>query len=280
MRQVSRLVLRARSAPRTKPQPLWLRPAQLGMAAVAAVAAIGIGLKVLQDLGILADAQQWSEARLLEATGRTGLVVRKVHALGRDRTAERDVAQILERLRGAVILAVDSGLIKERLESLPWVRSATVVRQFPDTLLARLEEHQPLAIWLHEGRRRLIGQDGEIIPVSAVGRDRRLPVLSGAGAPARARDLFRMIETEPTLAPRLTQATLIGGRRWNVWLDHRIEVRLPESEAEEAWHFLAARQRETGLLGRAIEAVDLRQSGWLVLRLMDETGPMASGRGV
>jgi cell division protein FtsQ len=95
----------------------------------------------------------------------------------------------------------------------------------------------------------------------------------------RAQALFRVLDAEPALARRLTQATLIGDRRWNVWLDHRIEVRLPEEGAEEAWRFLAKRQRETALLSRAVEAIDLRNPSWLVLRLMDEKAP-ATGQGV
>lgn len=278
MRQVSRLVMRARLAPRRPPRPRWLRPVQLAGAVLAAVATLGIGLKMLGELGILGDARRWAETRLLDASGRAGLVVRRIQAEGRVRTPDRELIQLLEKIQGSFILAVDSGLVKERLESLPWVRSATVVRQLPDTLLARLEEHRPLAVWLHDGQRRLIDLEGEIIPVRVAGRYRELPVLSGAGAPARAPELFRVLATELPLARRVTQASLIGERRWNVWLDHRIEIRLPESGEEEAWHFLAAQQRRTSLLARAIEAIDLRHPGWLVLRLMDETAASDRGR--
>jgi cell division protein FtsQ len=278
MRQVSRLALRRRLAPRSRPRPRWLRPVQIAAATAAVALALGAGLKVLAGLGILDDARQRLEAGLLDASGRAGLVVRNVLAEGRQRTPEPELVQTLEKLQGTFILTVDSRQLKERLESLPWVRSATVVRQFPDTLIARLEEHHPLALWLHEKRRRLIGKDGEIIPAPVVGRHQGLPVLTGAGAPERAPGLFRILGSDAALSRRVTQATLIAGRRWNVWLDHRVEVRLPETGEEEAWRFLAAEQRRTALLDRAIEAVDLRHPGWIVLRLIDEPKPRASGQ--
>jgi cell division protein FtsQ len=279
MRQVSRLAHRARLAPRGRPKPRWLRPVQLTGAALATAAMVGFGIHTLYRLGIIGDAWAATQMRLLELSGRAGLVVEHIYAEGRERTGAMEIIQSLESYQDSFILAVDTTAVKERLEGLPWVREATVTRQFPTTLLVRIEEHRPLALWVHDGRRRLIGQDGEVVPVGDLGRFRTLPVLRGAGAPGRARELFEQLAAEPDLARRLTQATLVGERRWNVWLDHRIEVRLPETGAEEAWRFLGRRQRETALLSRAIEAIDLRNPSWLVLRLMDET-PTAPGQGV
>jgi cell division protein FtsQ len=273
MRQVSRLAHRARLAPRGRPKPRWLRPVQLTAAALAAVATLGFGVHTLYRLGILGDALAAAQMRLLELSGRAGLVVEHIYAEGRERTSAMEIIRSLESYQDSFILTVDTNAVKERLEGLPWVRQATVTRQLPTTLLVRIEEHRPLALWVHDGRRRLIGQDGEVVPVRDVGRFRRLPVLRGAGAPSRAPELFEQLAAEPDLAQRLTQATLVGERRWNVWLDHRIEVRLPETGAEEAWRFLGKQQRETALLSRAIEAIDLRNPSWLVLRLMDEKAP-------
>lgn len=278
MRQVSRLAHRARLAPRGRPKPRWLRPVQTTAAVVAVVLAVGFGVQTLYRLGILDDALAAAETRLLDLSGRAGLVVEHVYAEGRERTTQREIVRSLEDYQGMFILAVDKAAVKDRLERLPWVQRATVARQFPNTLLVRIEEHRPLAVWVHEGRRRLIGQEGELVPVAEFAGIRNLPILRGAGAPPRAHELFRLLEIEPALARRLTQATLVSERRWNVWLDQRIEVRLPEKGAEEAWRFLGRQQRETGLLNRAVEAVDLRNPSWLSLRLMDDKAS-SSGQG-
>ena len=279
MRQVSRLAHRARLAPRGRPRPRWLRPLQLTLATMAVVAAIGFGVQTLYRLGILADAMGAARGQLMALSGRLGLVVEKIYAEGRERTSEQELLQILDHYQDEFILAVDTAAVKQRLESLPWVRRATVSRQFPTTLLVRIEEHQPVAVWSEDGRRRLIGKEGELVPVANVRGFGKLPIVRGAGAPARVAELFRVVDVEPALARRLTQATLVGERRWNVWLDHRVEVRLPESGAEAAWRFLAKRERETALLSRAIESIDLRNPSWLSLRLMDPKAPTA-GQGV
>src|SRR5690606_37879060 len=41
--------------------------------------------------------------------------------------------------------------VRERVETVPWVRSARVRRIWPDRLEVRIEEHRPLALW-HDGR--------------------------------------------------------------------------------------------------------------------------------
>lgn len=277
MRQVSRLAHRARLAPRGKPRPRWVRPVQLALASVAVVAVVGFGVHALYRLGILGDVASATHERLLALSGQLGLRVEKMYAEGRERTSERDLVAALGRYQDTFILAVDTAAAKQRLESLPWVQRATVTRQFPDTLSIRLEEHHPVAVWIDNGHRRLIGKQGELIPVGDMRGFGALPVLRGDGAPQRIDELFRILDAEPTLERHLTQATLVGERRWNVWLDHRVEVRLPERGAEEAWRYLGKRQRETGLLSRAIVAIDLRNPSWLALRLMDMT-PRA-GRG-
>lgn len=273
MRQVSRLAHRARLAPRGRPKPRWLRPVQATAATLAVLLAVGFGIQTLYRLGILDEALAAAEARLLDLSGRAGLVVEHIYAEGRERTTQREIIQSLEDYQGDIILAVDSSAVREKLEQLPWVQRATVSRQFPNTLLVRIEEHRPLAVWVHEGRRRLIGQEGELVPVVEFAGSRNLPILRGAGAPGRVHELFRLLDTEPLLARRLTQATLVSERRWNLWLDHRIEIRLPEKGAEEAWRFLGRQQREAGLLNRAVEAIDLRNPSWLSLRLMDDKAP-------
>ena len=86
-----------------------------------------------------------------------------------------------------------------------------------------------------------------------------------------------VLASEPKLARRVSYAQLVGERRWNIYLDGRIEVRLPEREPEKAWRRLAAQHQENGLLGRAIKAVDLRHSAWLTLELADELYTSAKG---
>lgn len=59
---------------------------------------------------------------------------------------------------------------------------------------------------------------------------------------------------------RVDAAMRVGGRRWNVFLDNGVSIRLPEEEEPaEAWHRLAEYQRMYALLAKNIRAIDMRE---------------------
>lgn len=266
MRQVTLAAHRARNVQRKPPPRRWHRWLRRGLMALAVLAATGAAGRAAIEHGALERAGVLAGRAGTGLADATGLVVRNVYAEGRRMTPERSLVGALEHIMGQPILVVDLDEVRERLQRLPWVRSVTVRRQFPDAILARLEEHRPLALWRQRDMLHLVDGEGSVIAIDDLRPFVRLPLLAGDDAPQHARALFTMLETEPQLADRVTAATRIAGRRWNVYVDGRIEIRLPAEGAEAAWHRLAEAQRGGALLERSISAVDLRAPDWLVLR--------------
>ncbi|MES9972724.1 cell division protein FtsQ/DivIB [Candidatus Thiodiazotropha sp. LNASS1] len=65
---------------------------------------------------------------------------------------------------------VDLIRIRNQIEQLPWVKSASVRRIWPDTLAVRVDEQVPLAYW---------GEDAMVNPQGEVFRPKHLPRLQG-----------------------------------------------------------------------------------------------------
>ena len=289
MRQVRRLAYRTRHAMRRPPPPRWRKPALLGLVVAGCAVLLGASWHIARESGLTERARFAVHDHLVAVTDGMGMRIGDILVAGRQRTNPVEISQILEPYYGQNTLSVDISAIQQRLQSLPWVREATVSRQLPDRLTTRLAEHRPVALWqpttlvpvsrsVSDGAApeqlprgpALVSDQGDIIRVGAVYPFRHLPILSGSGAPAAAPDLLRLIAGEPTLAALFTGAERVDGRRWNVFIDGRVEVRLPEIDAAAAWHRLARLQREQRLLTRAIEAVDLRLDDRIVVRLSDE----------
>jgi hypothetical protein len=146
----------------------------------------------------------------------------------------------------------------------------TTDRRLPDTLYVRLVEKRPLALWQHDGRLQLIDDTGAVIPVPRLDRFAKLPLVVGADAASHAADLLAMLAKEPDLAARVTAAVRVGGRRWNLRLDGRIDVLLPADDAATAWAALAHLERSSAILEREVEAIDLRLPDRLVVRLLPQ----------
>jgi cell division protein FtsQ len=215
---------------------------------------------------------------VLAGSAAIGFSVGDIMVEGRETTAPETILEALAAGRGTPIFGVDLERAKERLEALPWVRSATVVRRLPDTLYVRLAERAPLALWQHDGKIELIDRDGGVIPVRRLDRFAKLPLVVGTDAAGHAAELLAMLATEPELALRVTAAVRVGGRRWDLHLDDAVDVMLPETGAAEAWSRLAQLERTQKLLERQIERVDLRLPDRLVLRLPPQPQPAAEAK--
>lgn len=290
MRQVRRLAYRTRHALRKPPPPRWQRPTRAALLLVTCAGLLAASHHLAERSGLIERARFAVGDQLIALSDGMGMAVADIFTEGRQRTSAAEIFRILEPYYGQNILAVDIGAIQQRLQSLPWVRRATVSRQLPDRLVTNLVEHRPLALWygapalapLPESApalgglapratgTALVSDRGDIIRIDAVTPWRHLPILSGADAPAAAPELMRLIETEPALARKVTGAERVDGRRWNVFVDGRIEVRLPEHEPAAAWARLARLDAEERLLARAVDAIDLRLDDRVIVRLADE----------
>ncbi len=244
----------------------WSRRAILAASGAAAFAVLAGGGAVLYRAGAMASLAAVAERHLLAWTAQCGLAVRNVEVEGRARADREAVLSAIAVVRGTPILAVDPAQAKRRLESIPWIRSASVERRLPDTVHVRLVERQPLAFWQRHGKLVLVDRDGAIITGERLERFGNLLVLVGPDAPASGAALIDTLGTEPDLAAHVAAAVRVGGRRWNLRLDNGVDIALPEEDAAGAWRRLAQLERSDGILERNIQMVDLRLPDRLVLR--------------
>lgn len=203
---------------------------------------------------------------LLQRTADLGLKVGNVHVVGRHHTAAEEILATLDVEQGSPLLGFDPHAARERLEALPWVRSASVERRLPDLIHVTLVEREALALWQRDGVLQVIDTTGAVIPAADPADFAGLPMVVGEGAEREAQALFALLDSEPYLRTRVEAAVRVGARRWNLRLEPGIDVRLPEEGALEAWQTLARLDREEGLLSRDLVVIDMRQPDRLLVR--------------
>jgi cell division protein FtsQ len=214
-------------------------------------------------IGKTADSAKWE---LIAASANIGLKVNEVLVTGRDETSRKRLLDAVRLVRGAPILAFDPSEVRERVEALPWIKKATVQRLLPDTVVVRIIERQPLALWQHDGQYSLIDHNGTVIVDADLKRFSNLLVVVGKDAPRHAAELIQMLGTQPSLMPLVKAAVWVGERRWNLTLNNEIDVRMPEQNPEAAWAQLAEYQNKHQVLTRDVEVLDLRLPGRLIVR--------------
>jgi cell division protein FtsQ len=239
-------------------------------AAISAGIHAGIRLgrpPAIEDLSAAALGHRVEDG-LLEATARLGFAVTDVAVEGRRETDPATILKALAVRRGTPILAFSPSRAAIRIAALPWVRSARVERLLPGTIFVRLVERRPLALWQHGGVMQLIDDEGAVIPVGDLGRFAKLPLVVGEDAAAHAGALVRMLRREPRLAAHVTAAIWVDGRRWNLRLDKGVQVLLPADDPGAAWAELARLERNSAILQRDIDTIDMRLPDRLVLRIV------------
>lgn len=253
---------------------VWRRRAARSGVAVAVISVLAVGFVWLSHAGAIARLAGTVADETNRLTLAAGFRLEDIRITGRSRTQTEHILAALEIKRGDNLLALDIDRAKERLEALPWVRSAVVERRLPNTIRLNVVERRAVALWQRDGRFVMLDLGGTEIPDN-IEAFRDLPIVVGAQAPGEVARLLAMLRTQPTLAPRVKAAVLVGGRRWNLRLDHvdhGIDVRLPESHPEDALRRLVEFDREHGLLKRHLAMVDMRVPDRLVVRMEGSDG--------
>ncbi len=274
MRFLSR---RAATPSRRRPFPIAATAMSVGVVLASASAASGYWL--WRD-GVVIRTASAIDARLLAIGDRHGLALENVDVVGRQRQSIASILQALGVQRGMPMFDIDLAAARRRLETLPWIRSADVERQLPDTLFVRLTEREPFAFWQRGDTLSLIDRDGTVIQTDNVAQYGPRLVLVGDDAPAQAAGLVDMLATEPALARRVTAAVRFGDHRWTLHFDTGVEAALPETGAPAAWQRLASLEAQDHILERNIVAVDLRLPDRLIVRLAPTDAAKRAGRRV
>lgn len=212
---------------------------------------------------------------------------------------QRTPAAALDQAARAAVqrnfLGADLVATQRAVEDLPWVRKAVVRRVWPGTLVVRVEEHQPVALWLrledgevttaNNNPERLVNHLGEVFEANLgeVGAE-ALPQL--VGPDARSAEMLRMLQRlQPVLADAglvVTTLHLSGRGSWRAETDGGATIELgrgSDDEVIERTRRFAATVQGTRLRffgGAALESADLRHGNGYALRLAGvETRPAA-----
>ena len=210
-------------------------------------------------------------SKLIEASGNisktVGLIVREVIVEGRSKTKKSALLQALQVSEGDNILAINITEMKDRINKLPWVKSARIERHFPNKISLTLFERTPMARWQTNGVLKLIDVDGDVIPRVDLTRFSNLPIIIGKNAPKIAGQILKTLSNEPHLFRRVKSLTLVSDRRWDVQLDNQINVHLPEKNPGKAWAHLATVEQGHNIFGDQVQGIDMRLENQLIIKI-------------
>lgn len=189
--------------------------------------------------------------------------------------AEADSTEISDRIdvtQASSLLMVDAERARARIAEIPWVSDVSVKKLYPNRIVVTLTERLPFALWQDDGRLKVVDKTGAVMSETLQPRHAGLPLVVGAGANARLEEAVALMNSAPSIRPRIRAAVLVAERRWNLMTVDGIEILLPEEDPRGALARVAALQDSKKLLDRDLVVVDVRVPDRLFVRLSDAAG--------
>jgi cell division protein FtsQ len=231
---------------------------------------VGLVLLVTGAVGGVAAAVHWALT-----TPRFAVVA--VEVRGASRVEPQRILELSGIVHGTNLWLLDPGLIRARLETLPEIRRAEVVRELPNRVSIHVEERRPFTL-VHAARLHWLDEDGRLLGEERHAVATEVPVISGLSedelatmrtAPGpRARAAIALIRallrTGSALAAEISEIDMSRSEGPVLYTVDGVEVRLGSEEWEER---LA---RLEGVLAQVatedVRGVDLRFRDQVVLR--------------
>lgn len=208
----------------------------------------------------------------METSGDVGLVLTDLKITGMHRTAENDVQSVLDVDSGMPLLSINLSEIQGKVEALPWVQQAEIIRILPGGLSINITERVPYALAQHDGRVVLIDRGGYEITDRGLAAFSDLMLVVGDIVPKDLDLLERQKAKAEQLSTRIRSVVRVGNRRWDVIFDNGIRVKFPADQAKpyglsEAWDKFIELERTQQLLARELSVIDLRLADKLIVRV-------------
>ncbi len=170
--------------------------------------------------------------------------------------------------KGVNLLGVEPRSVKSRMETLPWVRSVHVKRQFPSTLIVRVVEKVAVGMVREKDRLFLVDEYGAIIKPLEKTDPLMLPIIVSAPGEEKAAQvvwLINLLSKHAWLKGRISEAVGLPGGRWALYTKQGVKLLLSQ-QTDQGLELLRRLQEQFAVLDRKIRQVELRIPGKAMVR--------------
>ncbi|NVD70159.1 FtsQ-type POTRA domain-containing protein [Duganella sp. BJB1802] len=234
-----------------------------------ALNATASGIFVLTLLACIAAGVWWVAQRPMFT-----LRTIRIETIGRDELKHVNHLTLRSNALGRIkgnFFTTNLDAVRQAFESVPWVRRATVRREWPDQLIVALEEHEALGTWGEDGK--LLSTKGDVFTanLAEAEEDHTLPEFDGPDG-SEKEVLSRYDELRTWFAPLklVPEALSLSGRyAWTVKLNNGMSVALGREQTSTT-----LKERVDRLMGiypqlvehlQNIETIDMRYQNGLAL---------------
>ena len=186
------------------------------------------------------------------------LYIQEVKIEGTKNTDGSDIVSALNLSKDTPLVKFNLQDANNRISRLDWVKDVEIKKLYPSTLKIKIYEYEPIAIWIYDGNKFVIDQDGQIIKGLDPNKFKNLKFVAGYNALDYIPSIIKSLAEYPGFDDRVKSILRVGDRRWTVRLFNGLEIYFPEVGMSKAIEVLQNLDNETQLLSRYIDVIDMR----------------------
>jgi cell division protein FtsQ len=247
---------------------------------VRALNATASSLFALTVLAAIASGVWWISQRPMFAL-RT-VQVESMYGIGLKHVNELTVRNgVLGKIKGNFFTS-NLEQVRSTFEAVPWVRRATVRREWPNQLIVGIEEHEALGTWGEDGR--LLSVKGDVFTANLAEADEDHPLPGFDGPVGSEKEVMaRFEELRKWFAPvKLVPESISLSNRyaWTIRLDNGMSVALGREQNRDTLRSRVERlvgvypQLVARLQEGRIDTIDMRYPNGLALSSASLTVPV------
>ncbi len=206
----------------------------------------------------------------LDITSDAGFVLERVIIEGQKNVTENDIIMSIGLDRGVPIYSLNIDDIRKRIEENPWVKIALIERKLPNTLHVAIMEKTAIAIWQFQQKIYIIDEEGNRITSKDIEKFADLIHVVGQDANVYARGLIEDLDRHPSLSKKVISAVRYGHRRWDLNLEQKINIKMPDKGFSEAYDYLYALDKKGRLFNQNYKVINLKDPSKYYIEKYDD----------
>jgi len=173
---------------------------------------------------------------------------------------------IIESFAKTNLYLLDVDGLEKKIESNPWVHSASMTHVWPDKLTVRIYEQQPVAYW---GDKAMLAENGEIIKAVLADKSNDLPLLYSPENKGRnmATGFLKIRKMMKGFPVKLVEFKEDARGSWKIKLENGMTLKVGREHQEKRLRrFMVAYQESLKDVVEKISVVDLRYTNGLAVK--------------
>jgi cell division protein FtsQ len=166
---------------------------------------------------------------------------------------------LLSKYKGSSIILFSAHDLKSDIEKIDCIDKINVRKTISSKAILEVSHKVPIAIWQYEKIFYFVTKSGDVMEIRNDKNLSKFILITGNKELDKTNSLIKFLSTDEELFSKISTASWIGDRRWNISFDNETNLMLPEEFPEVAWNkFIKLQKTNKAFENWEYKTIDLR----------------------